>query len=1014
VKTPSGAAFGIYRQYNEQPRIKASMFRGLVAGRFFLCLLACSVALASDSAPATNYVERTWQVQDGLPEQTVQAFAQTKDRYLWIGTTGGLLRFDGARMVLFDRDNTPAFKENNVFNLMVAQDDTLWVATEGGGLIRYRDGVFRSFSANEGLTNDFVRVVYQDTKGIIWIGTDNGLLRLVGERFERVDNTDSIPALAVHAIDEDSQGNLWAGGSRLIRLSGQNAQEYRLQGEGSQTRVKSITQTRDGSVWVGTIGGLYRKLSSSDSFARVQSTSGTVRFLRETSDGTLWIGTIGHGIYKYRGQKFSQLTAPDNLPSNAALNLFEDAEKNIWIGTQAGMLRLSKTPVETIALPDAADYDAETVYQDRNGDIWVAAANLFRFHDDKVTQVHFPGISGVRVRNVFRSSDGALWIGTEGRGVFRQQGEKLAHYTTKEGLVNNFVRVFVEGKDGSVWIATDEGVSRWRPTGITNYQMRDGLCYFSTRSMWEDRSGDIWIGTDRGISHFHGDGFVRDKVTEGLKNEKIWAIGEDSDGGLWFGTRTGGLYRWRFGELTHYTTAQGLASNSIYELLQDRHGNFWISGPNGISIINRRELDLIAEDPSHPLSLTFYGISDGLETTQLFGAEKPGGVVTSQGEVLFASNKGLVRVSADQAQSSGSVPVVIDQILADGRETTNRQDISLAPDNSKIEMHYSVIQLRSQERVRFRYKLEDFDKDWTEASSRRVAYYTNLPPGKYRFRVAAFEMNNPEQISETSAEILQEPHFYRTAWFLSCVVLLLSALVWVGYKFRIRQVHMRFEAVLNERNRLAREMHDTLIQGCAGVSALLEAHSSLAEGNQSDADGLLSCAREQLRTSINEAREAVWDLRHADGSATAISPILENMTQQVSHEFGVPVEYRHAGRPFDLDQSTAHELLMVVREALHNAIRHGQPSKVQVSTDFRNSDFVVQVVDDGRGFDPVTVAASPNGHYGLVGMRERAKRMSGTLALESESGKGTRLTLHIPRKPSGGNNGALKNRGLRI
>jgi ligand-binding sensor domain-containing protein/signal transduction histidine kinase len=975
------------------------MVRALTAG-VFLCLLAMSPSAPALDDPPAGYTDRIWQMQDGLPEQTVQAFAQTKDRYLWIGTTGGLLRFDGGRLVLYDRDNTPAFTENNIFNLTVARDGTLWIATEGGGLIRYKDAVFRSFSAKDGLLNDFVRAVYQDSKGLIWIGTDDGLFRFSGERIERVDNGNSVPLVAVHAIREDSQGRLWVGGSKLLCLSGSTAQEYRLQGEGSQNRVKSIVQTRDGTLWVGTIGGLYRMVAGSDSFRRVKDTSGTVRFLRETSDGTLWIGTIGHGIYKYREHRFSQITAPNNLPSNTALNLFEDIEKNIWIGTQAGMLRLSKTPIQAVALPDAGDYDAETVYQDHNGDLWIAAANLFRFHDGKATEIRFPGISEVRVRNVFRDNEGTLWIGTEGRGVFRESGTKLVHYMSKDGLVNNFVRAFLQGRDGSVWIATDEGVSRWRGGGFTNYQERDGLCYFSTRSLWEDHNGDVWIGTDRGVSHLHAGSFVQDAVTEALKNEKIWAIREDSDGGLWFGTRTGGLYRWRFGKLAHYTTAQGLASNSIYEMLEDRRGNFWISGPNGISAISRRELDIIADDPTHPLSLTLYGISDGLETTQMYGAEKPGGVVTSQGEVWFASNKGPVRVIPDQTQPSAPAPAVIDQVVADGIEVPDLEKISLGPDNAKIEMHYSVIQLRSQERVRFRYMLDGFDKNWTDASSRRVAYYTNLPPGRYRFRVAAFEMNNPGQISERSVEIVQRPHFYRSPWFLGCCLMLLGATVWGGHEIRIRQVHARFQAVLNERNRLAREMHDTLIQGCAGVSALLEAHSSLAETEPSDKDSLLSCARAQLRTSINEAREAVWDLRHADGSATTIGPILETMTQQVSREFGVPVEYRMAGRPFDLDQSTAHELLMVVREALHNAVRHGQPSEVQVGIDFGKNQFSVQVRDDGRGFDPATVSASSNGHYGLIGMRERVNRIGGTLALKSQAGVGTELTLHVPRKGS--------------
>lgn len=971
------------------------MIRALLKWVGLSCLAMSAMGFATDANPVT-YVSRTWQMQDGLAEQTVQAFAQTKDRYLWIGTTGGLLRFDGARFVLYDRDNTPAFTENNIFNLTVARDDTLWIATEGGGLIRYKDGVFRSFSAKDGLLNDFVRAVYQDSQGLIWIGTDNGLFRCSGEKIERVDNTDEIPAIAVHAIYEDTQGHIWAGGSKLLRISGASSQEFRLEEQGSQNRVKSITQTGDGTLWVGTIGGLYRMLPGSTSFHQVRDTSGTVRFLHQTSDGTLWVGTIGHGVYKYRDHKFSQITAPENLPSNTALNLLEDIEKNIWIGTQAGMVRLSKTPLQAVALPEAGDYDAETVYQDHDGDLWVAAADLFRFHNGKAARVRFPGISGVRVRNVFRDRDGALWIGTEGRGVFRQSANKLDHFTTKNGLVNNFVRVFLQGSDGSVWIATDEGVSRRRDGKFTNYEMQDGLCYFSTRSLAEDRTGDIWIGTDRGVSRLRRGNFVQDAVTEALRNEKIWAIREDSDGGLWFATRTGGLYRWRFGKMTRFTTAQGLASNSMYEMLSDRNETFWISGPSGISAISRRELDAVAENPSHPLSFTLYGISDGLETTQLYGAEKPGGVVTSQDEVWFASNKGPVRVSLDQTRQPAAAPVIIDDLLADGREALGSQKIYLGADNANIEVHYSVIQLRSQERVRFRYKLEGFDRNWTDASLRRVAYYTNLPPGQYRFRVAAFEVNNPQQVSETSVEMVQRPHFYRAPWFIACCLLFAAAAAWGAYGFRMRQVHARFQAVLNERNRLAREMHDTLIQGCAGVSALLEAHSSLVAGEPSDTDNLLSCARAQLRTTINEAREAVWDLRHGPGSTTSIGPILEKMIQQVGHEFGVPVEYQATGSPFDLDQSTAHELLMVVREALHNAIRHGQPSNVRVCVEFAKDNFRVQVRDNGCGFHHDL--ESSNGHYGLVGMRERVQRIGGEMVLKSIAGAGTELMLNVPRR----------------
>jgi ligand-binding sensor domain-containing protein/signal transduction histidine kinase len=955
---------------------------------------------------STSYTERMWQMQDGLPEQVVQAFVQTADRYLWIGTTGGLLRFDGEQFLLFDRENTPAFSENNVFCLMVAKDNTLWIGMEGGGLIRYRDGIFRSFSSSEGLSNGFVRSIFQDHTGQIWIGTDNGLFLLKGDRFERYDNSSRAPAIAVHAIAEDGHGTLWVGGSMLLTLRGDSATEHHLDGEASQNRVKSILAAADGTVWVGTVSGLQKMPSGAAQFSRVPKITGTVRFLRQTSDATLWIGTIGHGLSIYRDGHLSRMTAPDTLPSNTVLNLFEDIEKNVWIGTQGGMVRLSKTPVKTVSLPDAADSDAETVYQDNNGDVWIAAVNLFRFRNGKVTPYRFRGVEGVRVRNIFRDHEGALWVGTEGRGAFRQVGERLVQYSTKEGLVNNFVRAFLQGRDGSVWIGTDEGVSRWTPHGITNYQMRDGLPYFSIRSLLQDRTGDIWIGTDHGVGRLHEGRFQRDGVTGALKNEKVWAIHEDSDGGLWFGTRTGGLYRWRSGKLTHYTTAQGLASNGIYELLEDRQGILWISGPNGLSAINRRELDELAEHPSHPVALTLYGVSDGLETIQMCGGEKPAGLLTTDGEVWFPSSKGLVRVANNQPKPSNPPPAVISQVVADGLQLPPTGTISLGPDNAKLEVHYGMVLLRSQERIRFRYMLEGFDKTWSEATLGRVAYYTNLPPGHYRFRVAAFEMNNPEQVVQASLEIVQRPHFYRTSWFLGCCVLLLGAAVWGVYQFRLGQLRSRFRAVLSERNRLAREMHDTLIQGCVSVSALLEAHSSLGHAEPGaipdsglDAkNDLLDYARTQLRSTIDEARQAVWDLRQSSESTSDIGPLLGSMTERGSHEFGVPVECRTSGKPFALDQSTTHEVLMVAREAIYNSIRHGQPNKVQLSLNFGEQACSVEVRDDGTGFDTAAMASHPSGHYGVIGMKERVERIGGKLILHSRIGSGTELLIEVPRK----------------
>jgi len=978
------------------------------------------------SSPLDAYTERKWQMQDGLPEQIVQAFAQTADHYLWIGTTGGLLRFDGASFVLYDRENTPAFRDNNIFCLKVSHDNSLWIGSEGGGLIRYRNGVFRAFSTSDGLSNAFVRSIEEDSKGQLWIGTDDGLFRMGGERLKRIDGTESVPQLAVHAIHEDRNGRLWVGGSKLLSLENASATEYHLEGEASQNRVKSILDTEDGTVWVGTVSGLQRmepydspKPGRANGFQRISGFNVTVRFLRETSDGRLWIGTIGDGLHIYSHNQFSEITAPASLPSNTVLSLFEDVETNIWVGTQAGMLRLSQTPVRTVALPDASDSDAETVYQDLDGDVWIAATNLFRFQKDQATPYRFPTLAGVRVRNVFRDREGMLWIGTDGRGVYHQTGKQLVHYTTRQGLVNNFIRAFLQSRDGSVWIATDEGVSRWTKAGFTNYQMSDGLCYFSTRSILEDRKGDLWIGTDRGVSRLHNNKFESDDVVRALQQEKVWAIHQDPDGGLWFGTRTGGLYRWQSAKLTHYTTAQGLASNSIYELLEDHNGKLWASGPNGISVMNRRDLETIADHPGNRVPVTLYGISEGLETIQMCGGEKPAGILTTQGEVWFPSSKGPVRVSTDQPPPSNPAPVVIDRVMVDGLQVPAGSRVSLSPKSAKLEMGYGVVLLRSQERINFRYILDGFDKNWSDASAGRTAYYTNLPPGRYHFRVAAYEMNNPAQIAETSLEIVQEPHFYRTLWFLGLCLLLAAGAVLGVYRVRLAQLRARFQAVLDERNRLAREMHDTLIQGCVGVSALLEAQSSIGhtDGNRPDGnpgDGnpsngnhghdLLEYARTQIRSTIDEARQAVWNLRQNSGTVASLAPQLAGMTQQLSHEFGTLVEFRVVGKPFGLDQSAVHDVLMVTREALYNAVRHGQPKHVQVNVCFEERSCRVKISDDGSGFDFSSLATSSighssAGHYGLLGMRERVERIGGKFVLNSRLGAGTDLMIEVPRTP---------------
>ncbi len=965
--------------------------------RLASALLVCLSAAGAASVPQRGlegYSRRIWQTQDGLPEEPVQALAQTPDGYLWIGTSGGLVRFDGAEMVVFNRENTSALRENSIFCLFVSKNGDLWIGTEGGGLVRYRQGTFRRFAGEEGLSNGFVRSVLEDSRGHFWVGTDDGLYRLEGDRVARADGRAGIPTIAVHDIREDSRGRLWVGGSSLLMLDGGRTVEYPLEG-GSSARVKSILQTRDGVLWVGTVSGLERlNAGATGRFSRVPEVSGTVRVLREARDGVLWAGTIGEGVFFFQAGRFTRMRAPDYLPSDTVLSLLEDHEGNLWVGTQTGLMRLSTTPVSTFPLPGAAGSDFSTIYQDVDKSLWIASTRLYRYSGQSARPFRFSGpLADIRIRNLFRDRAGVLWVGTDGHGLWRIEGSHTVQYTKRDGLINDFVRAVYQGRDGSLWIGTDEGVSRWRQGHFTNFGVQQGLCYFSIRSLAEDRNGDLWIGTDRGVSRLHNDVFVRDAVIERLQRERVWALHEDPTGGLWLGTLGAGLFRWKEGKLTAYTRDQGLANNSIYHILEDPAGMFWMSGPNGISSVSRRDLEGLVENPTARPAVTLYGISDGLETTQMHGGTQPAGCLGANGEVWFPSNKGPVRITPAQGTIGNPPAAVIERIVADGRTLPTNGNLELPPGGGKLEIQYSAIRLRSQERMRFRYKLEGFDTEWTEAFGRRLAFYTNLPAGPYRFRVAAYEMNAPASVSEADVALYWKPHFYATAWFLTLCVVAAAAAALAVHQFRLRQIHARFEGILEERNRVARELHDTIIQGCGGVSALLEASATLGEADPAMKQELLSCARTQIRGTIDEARRVVWDLRQSPAAGGELTATVSKLAEQLSQESHIPIAFGTAGKQRAVDHAIEHDLVMVAREALSNAVRHAAPASVQLRLWFGARELKMQVDDDGCGFNP---SSPSNGHYGIIGMRERIEHLGGKFVLRSGPGEGTHLEVAVP------------------
>jgi signal transduction histidine kinase/ligand-binding sensor domain-containing protein len=948
----------------------------------------------STPAQATHFTRTIWRSRDGLPENIVQAIAQDRDGYLWVGTTGGLARFDGARFSPLSDGTAHSLPVNGFNCLLLSRDGTLWAGTEGGGLLHITNsGVVGTYADAAGLTDVFVRTIYEDSSGGLWIGTASGLFLKKGERLVHIGISGTHGNSNVQDITEDREHHILAGGSHLTLLDGVQSTEIPL--PGGQNLVNSVLAAKDGTLWIGTVNGLFRQVHGK--FERVPEISTTVRIVRQTSDGTIWIGTISKGVWAYQDGMLTRVGDKGPLPIDTVHSIFEDANHRIWIGTQNGLVRLEKTHVNLIPLPGAGDDNTYgTISGTPNGEIWMVAQEAFRVSEGVAVRLQFPGLDNTSIRSLYRTKDGSTWIGTTGHGVYHLAGGKAAHLSVapKHYVLGNFTRGFLESSRGGIWIATDVGLYCITTKGVARYGIADGLAHFSIRSLFEDRDHDLWVGTDHGLSRWHDGAFVQDAATAALRGEKVWSILQDRRGVMWFGTRNHGLFRYRDNSMEHYSTAQGLTSDIVYQLLQDRTGRFWISSAETISSVPEEEMD---GDPLHrdsPLSVTLYRMPYEADGEQLSGGRYPAGFLAPDDTVWFPTNRGAAHVIASGAGVEGTPLVHIVGIMQDGVNLPVNEDLQLAPGNTRLAFSFASLFLGPQDGIRFRYRLEGFDNGWISAGSGHTATYTNLPVGTYRFRVRSFDVSHPELATEATLEFAKNPFLYQTWWFrLLCLLAVLGCGL-LAYTARLRKVRSRFAAVLEERGRLAREMHDTVIQGCTGVSMLLEAIATQRDG-ASEHDDLLDVARTQMRVTIDEARQAVWNLRRKEEEEIDLTDSLAALAEQATRAFGIPVVCERVDPMSGISGSTGHELLMVAREAVANAGTHAHPDWILISASLDGMNLILSVSDNGSGFLQTTPPESTGGHYGLVGMHERMRRIGGTLAIHSALGSGTKVVMKL-------------------
>jgi ligand-binding sensor domain-containing protein/signal transduction histidine kinase len=787
--------------------------------RLLLVLLALAPGLRASAAgldpkkALTQYNLDVWTVDDGLPQNTVTALQQGQDGYLWIGTFGGLARFDGARFATFDKSSAPALPNSGVHALLPDKNGGLWIGTNGGGLTLLKDGTARTFTSADGLGGDVVRALHQDRRGRIWAGTNGGLSLLEGARFKNWGAAQGFARSAVRAIREDATGALWIGtnGDGLYRMQdGAFTRLTRKDGLPSDL-VFSLLVDRAGALWVGTNGGgLARHADGAwKSYGERDGLQGNIIWtLHEDQDGRLWVGTYGAGLYRKDGERFHGLRSTTGLHSDFVRALAQDHEGSLWIGgNSGGLARLRDGKLTSYGVREGLPTDvAKAVLASPDGALWVGTSGggLARLRDGRFdTWSSRDGLPNDFVQALLLDKTGALWIGTNGGGVARFKDGVFQPYGTREGLADDHVAALAQDQAGALWIGTNAaGLSRFENGRFTRFGREHGLGSNLVMALLVDRDDALWVGTDGGgLTRVKRGSFETFTSRHGLAADSVLSLYEDADGVLWIGTSGGGLSRLAGGRLASFSTRDGLHDDVVFSILEDASGGLWLSGNRGISRVEKRRLL-----PGARVVPQVFGVADGMKSAECSGVSQPAGTRLPGGALAFPTPRGIVMLDPQRLpRNEAPPPVHVEELLAGGRAYTG-PSVALPRGADSWEIRFTGLSLLAPERVRFQYRLAGFDPDWVDAGARRSAFYTHVPPGDYRFEVHAANNDGVSSREPARLAVSLAPRLHETLWFRGAVGLGLVLLGAFAYALRVRGLESR----RRELERLVRERTEAL------------------------------------------------------------------------------------------------------------------------------------------------------------------------------------------------------------
>ena len=819
--------------------------------------------------PLSEYGHRSWSMRSGLPQDGVKCLLQSRDGYLWVGTEAGLARFDGFQFTTIEGSHLPALALNSIRSLFEDRDGGLWIGSNDSRVVYFKDGKFTSMLPASMVSQaTVVRRILQDHQGAIWIATDTGLFRYQNGQITRFGDQEGLTSNRVAAIAEDSRQRLWIGtrgGGLFVR---QNERFKPVDGPDSANNINVLVAHGD-TLWIGSQNGLrvYRDGKFSIYATKDGLATEPISALYMDQERYLWVGTTYSGLRRLSPTgEVSSYRKADGLSSDQVSSVLGDDEGNLWIGDlYQGLNQLRDAPF--MPLNEANGLSPgffRSVIQDQDGDLWFGSENdgLNRLHRGKVTIYGVKdGLSSNSIRGLFVDADNSLWVGTNGKGLNHLlRNGKVVVFTTKQGLPDDNVKAIVRSRDGTLLISTDGGLGRYRGGKFNNLTVRDGLPAPSVWQTLEAQDGTLWIASNGGVSHYQNGKLTNLTKSDGLSSNLIRSLYEDSDGVLWIGTRDGGLNRLKNGKITVYNREIGLAYDVIDSIVEDGNHKLWISSITGVFSVRKAELDAYAEGRIRSIESIAYDADDGMPSVGCSSMVQPSAWRARDGKIYFPTNGGIAVLDPQHLYSH--IPdrhTRIEQVWVDrGQVELSGAEIAVPPGQGELEFRYTAIALAAPDKVRFRYQLEGFDKDWVDAGARRVAYYTNIPPGRYRFRVVVQGGGALSADTAATVGLRLRPHFYQSAWFWTAVLCLMLTSAFGSYEARRRrrQVQRRkLIALVDERTlELQHEIeeHKRLESALYTAKIVAEKAKQIAEESRADA----VAARQSAEAALCAAEKA--------------------------------------------------------------------------------------------------------------------------------------------------------------